>query len=547
MRRVLAVCVAACAAGFAGPARAQDAPQPPRTIRAIHVIGAHELSENALVRASHLAVGDPVPAELEPVRDRVERRYHDEGYTFARVTPSFDTDSGMLTLAVEEGVIDAVEFDGVDRKIADRFASEFALRAGDVFNRPRAVNALEALLLRTRGAVRRARRTFDLVDRNGQHVLIVGLSEPAGRFRLVPDLGDREDWFSGVDGFVPSLGFGAAVFDDENFNHAFVAGHLSVKAGSDRVGYALGFERPFFTRTRLFVGGELRDLTATDDRWQVSSTEASLAAIGPRHSYRDYYRERGVQIHSALRVNPRVELLAAWRHERQEPLAIESDFSLWNSDEAFRPNRTAADGVLSAVIVGATINSAPFDSESLESTYRRHQLDTFFGQRLPAPDHDADMTPLWRIDWTTEVSSPGALQSDFEFSRHIVAGRAEVPLSPHQQFSVRALGGWSGGALPPQRQFAVGGIGSVHGYGFKEEIGDSLALLNLEYALGDRSGLRAIGFFDAGRAPAPGGDAPWLKGAGFGIGMGAVRLDFGYKLDDIPGSLQVLLRFVRTF
>ena len=40
----------------------------------------------------------------------------------------------------------------------------------------------------------------------------VDLREPAGRFKLVPDLGDREDWFTPVDGFVPSLGFGAAVF-----------------------------------------------------------------------------------------------------------------------------------------------------------------------------------------------------------------------------------------------------------------------------------------------------------------------------------------------
>ena len=34
------------------------------------------------------------------------------------------------------------------------------------------------------------------------------------------------------------------------------------------------------------------------------------------------------------------------------------------------------------------------------------------------------------------------------------------------------------------------------------QIGDSLALLNLEYELGWRGGLKAIGFFDAGRARA---------------------------------------------
>ena len=58
--------------------------------------------------------------------------------------------------------------------------------------------------------------------------------------------------------------------------------------------------------------------------------------------------------------------------------------------------------------------------------------------------------------------------SDFDFRRHILTGRARVLISEHQNFGVRAIRGWSGGALPPQRLFAIGGIGSVHGYEFKE-------------------------------------------------------------------------------
>ena len=70
----------------------------------------------------------------------------------------------------------------------------------------------------------------------------------------------------------------------------WLIGHTEV-AARDSIGYiryALGFERPFFNRTKLFIGGEIRDLTASDDQWQVTSTEASLAAIGPRLSFRDY-------------------------------------------------------------------------------------------------------------------------------------------------------------------------------------------------------------------------------------------------------------------
>ena len=547
--------VAACFLA-AVPASAQDTtPQPQPTVRDVQVRGAKELSEPAVLRAGRLVVGEPLPDTSEAIRERIEHRYHEEGYSFARATVMFDVDTRVLTLTIDEGVIDAIEFEGVDPKLARTFADEFALRAGDVFNRARALHALDALLRPTRGAIRRSRRTYDVLDRNGQHVLIVDLREPAGRFRLVPDLGDREDWFSSVDGFVPSLGFGAALFNHQTFNHAFVAGHISIRSATSRAGYALGFERPLFGRTKLFLGGELHDLTASDDQWQVSSAEASLAAFGPRRSYRDYYRRRGVQIGGALRVHPQVELLFAWRGERHEPLQAETDFSLWNDDELFRPNRAAADGRLNAVIIGASVDGDGFDRESLEATYRRHQLETPFGERLRGPDNDHDLTPRWRIDWTSEISASDALQSDFDFSRHIISGRTRVALSRHQEFAARAIGGWSDGVMPPQRQFAIGGIGSVHGYGFKEQVGDSLALLNLEYSLGWRGGLHGIGFFDLGHTTirqnqtlaVQGAGRPWLKGVGFGVGIGDVRIDFGSRLDAVPSSLQVLLRFGRTF
>ena len=148
-------------------------------------------------------------------------------------------------MIIDEGVIDGVEFQGVDEKLARTFASEFALRAGDVFNSRRARQALDVLLQPTRGAVsagraqassaadfgdlRQRRSAFDLVNRDGQKVLIVALREPAGRFRLLPDLGEREDWFTPVDGFVPSLGMGVAVFDHERFNHTYISGHVSYR------------------------------------------------------------------------------------------------------------------------------------------------------------------------------------------------------------------------------------------------------------------------------------------------------------------------------
>ncbi|MGE5244392.1 MAG: POTRA domain-containing protein [Betaproteobacteria bacterium] len=560
--RAIAVLAALAMCAVATPVRAQQtapAPPPRPTVRQVHVAGTRELSDRVVLTAAHVHVDEPLPDAPDAIAKDIERRYRSDGYTFARAVVSFDEGSGTLDVTVDEGVIDGVEFQGVSEPLARGLEEDFALRAGDVFNRDRADEALRALLRPMRGAVtaghvapgtftdsRELRHgPFDLVERNGRRILLVGLREPQGRFHLASDLGEREDWYTPVDGFVPSVGFGAAVYDHEHFNHAYVAGHLSAKLASGRIGYALGFERPFFTKARLFVGGELRDLTGTDDAWRLSSAEASVAAIGPHKSYRDYFRRRGVQITAAWRVRRQLELLFAWRDEHQSPLADEAEFSVWNGGDSFRPNIRAADGRLSALLIGATLSSEDFERESLQATYRRHQLDSFYG--APLTEWADGGQPLWRVDWTSEISTPGVLQSDFDFRRHIVAERLTMPLSPHQAFAARAIGGWSGGVLPPQNQFAIGGLGSVHGYPFKQEIGDSLALVNLEYLLGWKDGLHVVGFFDAGRVAPTGGDAPWLKGVGFGIGLDGVRVDFGYRLSAVPSSLQVLVRFGRTF
>jgi hypothetical protein len=563
MNRPLSVLAAALALSISPALHAQDPTQPTPTrpiVTAVHVSGAKDLNERESMEAMHVRVGDPLPESPDRLAKAVERRYEDDGYVFARAAVAFDEPTGVLTVAIDEGVIDEVEFRGVPERVGRELTADFALRAGDVFNRRRAIQALRVLLRPTRGALapgtldssesgeEEGRRTFDLVRRDGRRILLVGIREPDGRFKIVPDLGEREDWFTPVDGFVPSLGMAIVAFDHAKFNHTFISGHLSFKMASNDVGYALGFERPLFESRKLFVGGELHDLTASDDRWQVSGNEASIDAVAGRRSYRDYYERRGVQIGGAWRVDPHVELLFAWRGEREQPLTVQSDFSFFNSDDTFRPNRAAANGRLNAIVLGASIDGAGFDRESLEATYRRHQLETPFGDRMPLPEKN-EYDPIWRVDWSSEISAPGMFSSDFDFRRHIVSARLRQRLSEFQDFGARAIGGWSEGVLPPQRLFAIGGIGSVHGYDFKESIGDSLALINLEYGVGWRHGLRAIGFFDAGRTTSTAQpDAAWLKGVGFGFALGdAVRLDFGYRVDAVPSSLQVLLRFGRTF
>jgi hypothetical protein len=60
-----------------------------------------------------------------------------------------------------------------------------------------------------------------------------------------------------------------------------------------------------------------------------------------------------------------------------------------------------------------------------------------------------------------------------------------------------------------------------------------------------RSGLSGIAFIDGGRVyrPLAGTTDDWLSGVGVGVEFGGgSRLEFGWRLDDVPKSLQVLFR-----
>jgi hypothetical protein len=535
-------------------------------VRDVVVNGARELSPEVVLDSAGVGRGRPLPVPVERVSelaDRVLHRYKDDGFTFATVTASFDAGTETLSFTINEGVIDDVEFTGVDDRLKRMFAEQFALRAGDVFNRKRARQALDVLLEQTRGAVRpgkifersgtfydsrqlggRSQRgTFDLVDKNGGRVLMVGLYEAAGRFKVVPDLGEREDWFTSVNGFVPSLGMGAAIFDHDKFNHSYLAGHLSIATATGRVGYALGFERPYLSTRKLYAGGEFYDLTASDDLWQSSSLEASLAAIGPRVSTRDYYRRRGVQVNAAFRPWAQFEILGAWRGEHHYALPVESDFSFWNGDDEFRTNQPIVEGHLGALVLGASVDGDGFARESLDATYRRHQLESLFGEPLPTRTRSSDFAPVWRVDWTSEISAPDAFGSDYDFTRSIVNARVRKALTKHQDVGARFIQGWSSGTAPPQRLFSIGGIGSLHGYDFKIATGTSMSLLNLEYMLGWRNGLQLLGFYDVGQVST----SPWLKGVGWGIGLAGFSVEFGYPTSDVRSSPLVLVRFGHSF
>jgi hypothetical protein len=491
-----------------------------------------------------LREGAPLPSSPNDVARSLKERYERDGYTEAEVTADYH--DGALTLRVNEGRIDEVQITGVSEQAAARLRDAVGIKAGDVYNRRTVGQAVDRIVDGSGGAIGTGGDVL-LEHRSGRNVLVIPLRWNRWHTSLTSGTGRREDLYSPVDALSPAVGFTTTIFDHRDFNHTFIDGSVSYKFGRDAAGYSLGLERPFFKARRLFLGAEIHDVTATDDSWRISPIEQSLVALGFKNTFRDYYRRRGVQAFSALRMGATNEVSAILRRDRHESLANGTDFSFFRDDHDFRPNPRVDDQHVNTLILGYTLDTRGMGEPGQAITYEQHLADDLFG-------FGRRQLPGLRVEWTSELAGHG-LGGDAQFDRHIFSTRGYLSFSPRQLWSARGLFGFSSGALPIERRFSIGGIGTVRGYRFKEASGEGLALLNTEYRVGltqpkRGSALLAVhAFYDLGKITGPfnGSRSDWLQGIGFGVTLASVRVEFGFRAGDIPHSRQILVRLGPTF
>ena len=545
-------------------AAAQDppgtTPQPQPVLTELRLEGTTVFSRDDVLWLLKLREGSPLPEPPEAVAKSLQERYDRDGYSEARVTAAFD--AGRLTLTVDEGRIDEIEILGVSDEDARRFIERLQIHPGDIYNKRTIGRATRRLIDESEGAFqigqprrRQPGRRHDesgpdeiVLERHGaRNILVIPL-----RWRTTDTdsmLGSgREDLYSPVDGASLALGFGTTIFDHSKFNHTYINAYAAYKFSRDDAGYSAGIERPIFGGPRLFLGGEIHDITASDDLWRISSLEETLVAVAFKNMFRDYYRRRGEQVFAVFRPGANNEFSAMARWDRHEPLPNVTNYSFWRDDETFRANPLVADQKVNALVLGYTFDTRELSGAGSLPTYQRHLKDSLFGSSWR-------QAPGLRLEWTSEVAGHG-MGGDAAFDRHILNTRGHLALGPRTLLSGRAMFGFSNGALPIERQFAIGGIGTVRGYAFKElDGGTGLALFNAEYRVNltgpltkDHDAFGVFAFYDAGRitrrgAPTP----PWQNGVGFGFGSGDFRIEFGYRANDIPGSLQVLVRMSPSF
>ena len=345
----------------AGVQEAGQALQP--TLRELRVEGATVFARDDITSLLELREGSPLPKAPADVAKTLQEAYARDGYAEATVTGAFD--DGRLTLTVDEGRIDEIEILGESASNAERIKRRLGIKPGDVYNTRVIGRATAQLTGEAQGALfigqprrhqpgqARGDSTPDKVvleRRAGKNVLVVPLRWRTGKAGASIGSG-RDDLFSPVDALSPAFGVHATIFDHTHFNHTYIRAYAAYKFGPDDAGYSFGVERPIFAAPKLFLGGEVHDLTASDDLWRLTTIEQTVVSAGFKNTFRDYYRRRGGQVFTVFRMGANNELsaMARWPpRTAREP----TDFSLFRGDATYRPNPPVVDHHVNAVVLG---------------------------------------------------------------------------------------------------------------------------------------------------------------------------------------------------
>jgi outer membrane protein assembly factor BamA len=334
-------------------------------------------------------------------------------------------------------------------------------------------------------------------------------------------------------------------------------GEVGYSLGQEEFSYRAGaevfsFYKPANAEDNLVtVGGELHDLTDTQDGWVLTEEENSFNAALFRRDFRDYYRRTGWSIYTGHNFGGSLQVTGRYGWDEFSSLsnsvdgvAFDNRFTL----DAFRRNPA-------------------IDDVQIRSLRADIQLDTRDKR------HDPDQG--WFANAMFERAG-GVLSGDAEFKRYLGDLRRYQPVGRGTRVDMRLRLGTANGRLPSQFLYDLGGLSTLRGYGFKQFSGDRMVLLNAEYWIdGDaywQHGAMpmedmAMGvFFDMGSAwfaddaqnsfdrldylvnqpPRIEEDLDLKKSFGFGIKLGDSRLNIARALDGDGQGWAFSARFGRT-
>jgi hypothetical protein len=202
------------------------------------------------------------------------------------------------------------------------------------------------------------------------------------------------------------------------------------------------------------VGGSAFNIVDAIEGWQLSDLETALAAFVTRRDYRDYYQRHGGNVFVTLYGARDLSLTGSFGEERWSSRVRRNPFTLFNSDDPWRPNPIVDEGLFHLADVSLKFDTRTDPEDPWAGWYLSTDLEYGRGRS----------TTLLPVGLRPRLGF-----GDVTYTRGFFDFRRYNRLGPTGQLNMRiVLGGWiDGDPLPLQRRLSVDGPGTLPGFDFR--------------------------------------------------------------------------------
>lgn len=209
------------------------------------------------------------------------------------------------------------------------------------------------------------------------------------------------------------------------------------------------------------LGARAVDVVQSTETWPLKDYESGWSSFLLHRDYRDWFRREGVALYAAMRPNPGFSLIAEARSEDHYSISDRDPWTLFRSDQPWRPNPAVTAGSYRALVGQLRLDTRNDRAAPSSGTFVTAEYELGEGR---------DVVNGWAPAGWAGATAPGLDDGRLEYHRFFFDARSYLRVTPTGRLNVRlAGGGWMGGdPLPLQRRMALGAPDPLPGFDFRE-------------------------------------------------------------------------------
>ena len=414
----------------------------------------------------------------------IEGYYHDQGYILSKVSDVAMSPGGVLTITLNEGMLEAIQIKGNDKTKDYVITREMKLKTNQPFN--------------VKDAKRSMQKVYNLGYFEDVNMKLNPGKEPNAVVFETTVVEQKTGRFSIGGGYSESDGVvGIIELGDDNFKGTGDKVKLHWEFGgkaSDR-NYEVSYSRPWLDSKQTSLGFSFYDMT---------------------NEYTDYY-DNGKTRSTYDKQRKGFDITLG----RPQDEYIQNYITLKQRDDKFVEPVSGVD--YSRTVAPESQATTDFFANPENTNYLKDNFGRTRSVSLMRvyDSRDNVFTPTEgnRVALTAEFAGK-ALGGDFNYNKYTAETRNYLKVGRSQIIALRGMLGYAEGNMPENGQFAVGGADSLRGFRDDQFKGDKMLAASAEYRFPVAKKVEGVVFTDIGKA--------W-DGE-------------GYKLNDLEASVGVGLR-----